>query len=380
MSRHIKSGSELFPTRSIMWHLLTRLPIRSHVLDDIQPYMCTYEDCPTAATTYGSHKVWWEHEKQQHRTEHSWQCRPCKDKGSASVFYKARLFDEHIKSCHPTLSTKSQLRNIRTLCQQENGAAPPQSKCPLCKVDISYGSGALPPSFERAVRRHIADHLEQLAFFVAFPPTGESDLNDDDSIFQDDSDSEEDFKGEIRSVASKDTHLSMKNINTSFVENFISTLPKPEKLLDPRSSGRPARIGSKSDKHATERKSPEFPVRVIAHPENEHFYARQEVLHGISRLLNQPGRICVLQGVGGVGKTIAAVQYVYTSQPVFDAIFWMQADTAPGRSDSYFQLALALELVNGSEEHVQVMERARTWLETTGRCKTKLKPVAANTY
>lgn len=287
------------------------------------------------------------------------------------MFQTILLFNQHMASRHLSLS-RAQIQNIRGLCQQDDGVLPPHSTCPLCKTEIPHRGDTGSPSHERAVRRHMADHMEQLAYFVAFP-AGDSGTRDDDSVFQDDSDSEEDFKSEIRSVASKDTHLSMKNINAAFVEGFISSLPEPGKTPEAGTTGDLSKVvnkGAESSRHTTsniQRKPVTFPIRLIVHPENEHFYARQDLLRETEKILSQSGSICIFQGVGGVGKTLAAVQYVYTNQVDFDAIFWLQADTAPGRSDSYFQLAFALELADGSEEHVQVMERARTWLESTGK-------------
>jgi hypothetical protein len=83
-------------------------------------------------------------------------------------------------------------------------------------------------------------------------------------------------------------------------------------------------------------------------------------------VLRSPGLICIFHGVGGVGKTLAAVQYIYTHKEHYDAIFWLQADTAPGLADSYLQMVMALGIFNGTEDHHHIIDKGRNWLQETG--------------
>ena len=70
-----------------LWYFMSRLPVmmwfRHHVFEDIMPYVCTFEYCPSPDQLYGSCEEWFDHELQFHRQE--WHCEPC-----ASAFYKLR--------------------------------------------------------------------------------------------------------------------------------------------------------------------------------------------------------------------------------------------------------------------------------------------------
>lgn len=255
--------------------------------------------------------------------------------------------------------------------------SPPPIQCPLCKETIVVRRNVSARVKERKIRDHISDHLEQLAFFVAFP-AGEMVSNDDDSQFQDDSDSDDGgFKSEIKSIASKDTHMSRKDVQLTNIRRFMANR---EDFHGDFLDGSRARELASDDKHTggsegraqlsrspkdPHHEPPVFPIKIITHPPNEHFYARQPLIEETERLLKDPGSICLFYGVGGVGKTLAAVEYVYTHEADFDAIFWLQADTAPGRSDSYHQMALALKLISGFEGYNQIMDKGREWLENT---------------
>ena len=358
---------------------------RSHVLDDIKPYMCTYEHCSLAGKTYSSKKAWWEHERQQHRTKRSWKCEPCEKKNSDSSFTTLEQFQDHISNQHSVPLAKAVMQTISKFCERDDEVLGPSKTCSFCKEDIKGTAKERVMPSERAVRRHMADHLKQLAFFVAFP-AGETNFDDVESNFQDDSDSDEDFRSEIGSLASNHDYLPKKQVNDAYVQTFIKSqanyriAAEGKRVSNAKSANHVPEEGIVVDESEvntgptiTENEGPAFPIRLLAHPENEHFYARQELLTATENVFSRPGFICVFQGVGGVGKTLAAVQYAYTHQDDFDAIFWLQADTAPGRSESYFQIASALELVDGSEEHVQVMERMRNWLQETGIEKAEPK-------
>lgn len=326
--------------------------------------------------TYSSRKVWWEHERERHRVRRSWNCAPCEHEKRQSVFENPTQFDEHIAKHHPQL-TPTQLRNIRDICQRDIGIRRPQSICPLCKETILCKKDVEVNTVERSVRKHVSDHLEQIAFFVAFP-TGQMLSKEDDSEFQDDSDSDDGIRTEIKSIASKDTHLSKKDIHIATMHRFIADQEKAEHapggIAIPGISvagdqGQQTVRGNDGEStriQGLRTEAPLFPIRILMHPPNEHFYARQSFLADADKVLRTYGSICIFHGVGGVGKTLAAVHYIYTHQNHYDAIFWLQADTAPGLSDSFFQMAMALGLIHGIEDHRQVMDKGRTWLQETG--------------
>ena len=115
-----------------------------------------------------------------------------------------------------------------------------------------------------------------------------------------------------------------------------------------------------------------FPIVVQMPPLSEHFYSREKLLGTVGQSLRSPGSICVVHGVGGVGKTLLAAQYSHKHEKYYDAIFWLQADTLPGLADSYLQMVTALGIANNLEDHHQVIAKGRNWLQETGPYSTKV--------
>jgi hypothetical protein len=225
---------------------------------------------------------------------------------------------------------------------------------------------------ERAVRKHVSDHMEQLSFFVA-SSAGQMRFEDDDSEFQDDSDFEDGLQSEIKTIASKETHLSRKEIHVANLKAFIAD---QQKVAGDNSSG--LALGSTLPEAAPiDRTSstpiqdldtgvPVFPVSVQVPPPNEHFYSRSSLLLDLDKCLSSSGAMCIAHGIGGVGKTLAAVQYSHVYKEQYDAVFWLHADTAPGLTDSYLKMALALGVADSPEDHHLIMSKGQTWLQETG--------------
>lgn len=263
------------------------------------------------------------------------------------------------------------------MCQRAVGVKAPRSICPLCQENIWSKVAANPEARERSVRKHVADHLEQLAYFVALP-VGQTLVKEDDSEFQDDSDSEDGLQSEIQSVVSKVTHLSKKEVQVANVRKFFNdqqralnipgrttmqgALARSNQKAETTSQGQDQSVRASSSRAS----EPVFPVLIIRHPPNEHFYSRQDALGAADKVLRSSGSICVFHGVGGVGKTLAAVQYIFTRKQHYDAIIWLQADTAPGLADSYLQMVIALKELNGTEDHHHIIDKGRNWLQETG--------------
>ena len=263
--------------------------------------------------------------------------------------------------------------NIRDMCQKDISQQPPSDVCPLCNKVIPIESNSNKRAAEHAVKKHVSDHMEQLSFFVA-SSAGQMAFKDDGSEFQDDSEFEDGLQSEIKTIASRDTRLSKKDIHVANLKAFIAdqqkaagdvsnktlpTLNSPESThLDRRSSTQTQNLGIGVQA---------FPVHVQLPPPNEHFYSRSNLLLDLEKCLSSPGAMCIVHGVGGVGKTLAAVQYSYVYKEQYDAIFWLHADTAPGLSDSYLRMAIALGLADSPEDHHLIMAKGRNWLQETGK-------------
>jgi hypothetical protein len=188
----------------------------------------------------------------------------------------------------------------------------------------------------------------------------------DISRFQDDSDTEDDLQSEIASLISKDTYWSKKDIQLVNVRTFIAdqTVKNPTHGTAP--PGSPAAQHKAKSLPAGVAGALVFPLHVQVPPSSEHFYCRHKSVNDVHKVLNSRGTICVLHGVGGVGKTLAAVQYLHTYKEEFEAIIWFPADTAPGLAESFLQMVIALGICNSTDDHHHVIDKGREWLQETG--------------
>lgn len=352
---------------------------RKHVFEDLEPYMCTYGDCIRPDKTYGEKRTWWGHETELHRTEKSWKCAPCLSNDHQCDFRSLASFEQHFQEHHPSVSNKTQIRNIGKICEKQVGIKKARTICPLCLDDIKPVHVGDSPSMERSVRQHVAEHLEQLALFVALP-AGQNTVEDNEPDFMDDSDSELDERVEIESIVSDDKNLSRKEVRIANVRRFLVDQEDPTKSsLEDRRFSEPAAVVStrsaatdfKPGAAKSRESKQSFPVHTVLHPRNEHFCGRNTLLCEADKILSKPGSICVFHGVGGVGKTLTAVEYIHRYGDSFDGIFWLQADTAPGLSDTYLQMATALGFAQDVDDHIQAIDKGRNWLQETGMYLTR---------
>ena len=122
---------------------------RKHVFRDLRPYVCTYRDCLNAEKLYVTRHDWLYHEGQLH--QRSWICASnCNWK-----FQSPHLLKQHMLDCHSGMFAESQISVLIDLC--ERPADPDErAACPLCGEKSTL----------RALRIHVASHLEVIALFV----------------------------------------------------------------------------------------------------------------------------------------------------------------------------------------------------------------------
>jgi hypothetical protein len=92
-----------------------------------------------------------------------------------------------------------------------------------------------------------------------------------------------------------------------------------------------------------------FPFLILPGRWNGYFYGRHEELTNIDRYLNWtknplPLRTYTLYGRRGVGKTEIALEYAHSNPASYDAIFWIECDTAISIRQSFSDAAIALKL------------------------------------
>jgi hypothetical protein len=108
---------------------------------------------------------------------------------------------------------------------------------------------------------------------------------------------------------------------------------------------------------------------------NQDFVGRNTVKSQIAEAFSSSGpreyrKIFVLCGSGGVGKTQAALSYVFDHMEEFQAVLWAHASSQTRILDSFTRFAVDLGLVPSEDEGVKdptsSAEILMRWLNTTG--------------
>ncbi|KAF5622972.1 meiosis-specific serine threonine kinase mek1 [Fusarium sp. NRRL 52700] len=121
---------------------------RKHIIQDLQPYMCTWDDCPDADTMYGTRSAWLSHEAQVHR-------RVFRCVNHPELFLSRDSFRNHLLSSHQDLG-EGQIEAMMDFGQASHSEN--RVSCPFC---LSEGPVL------RGLPNHMAYHQERLACFSA---------------------------------------------------------------------------------------------------------------------------------------------------------------------------------------------------------------------
>ncbi len=116
-----------------------------------------------------------------------------------------------------------------------------------------------------------------------------------------------------------------------------------------------------------------LPCHYVPFGINERFFGREDILQRVKEVLdpvdgNLRSKSLVLHGLGGVGKTKIALQYVNQSRDRFDAIFWISADNSIKLTQSFLEASRRLGLTpedSDSQDAVAAMSKVKTWLSET---------------
>ena len=317
-------------------------------MTDLEPYICTFGGCIRPGKTYGMKRDWIQHEVDVHQTRKTWSCRPCK-----TEFISRKAFDEHMRDSHIGLDAEYQLDTFAKVCERSSGKVEYRTQCPLC-LEIRHS--------DRKLRKHIADHLEQIALFAALPARQQLDSDDELDLMEDSGSDAETRAGSLLLDIPDDTRTQEETRKAS-VRKFLGDQARSN--LAEESDVSRGTTEPLETLPISRRPTIQFPVMTIGHPPNESFYGRDQDIAKIHESLSIPGDMCVVHGVGGVGKTLTAVEYAYRYRKSYDCTFWLQADTAPGLAESYGEIAHALGLVQGSEDQGQIIGLSRDWMENT---------------
>lgn len=134
-----------------------------HVYKDLQPYMCTSENCATPHEMYEGRRQWFNHELQKHRR--SWRCHGHCNQPLTSEDALAKHVRKH-------LSGQYSDAQISVLVEMWAGQTDmhAESPCPLCRERVA---GAM------QLQKHLGRHLEEIALFALPSEETESDEDSD---------------------------------------------------------------------------------------------------------------------------------------------------------------------------------------------------------
>lgn len=134
-----------------------------HVYKDLQPYMCTSENCATPHEMYEGRRQWFNHELQKHRR--SWRCHGHCNQPFTSEDALAKHVRKH-------LSGQYSDAQISVLVEMWAGQTDmhAESPCPLCRERVA---GTM------QLQKHQGRHLEEIALFALPSEETESDEDSD---------------------------------------------------------------------------------------------------------------------------------------------------------------------------------------------------------
>lgn len=167
-----------------------------HVFADLQPYICTFQDCDYELVQFTTRAAWADHEFSCHRVETRWNCPEC-----GSEEKNCQDWERHIQE-HGLVFTGPELQVARTMARNSKARPIETEECLLCRE--------WPAKSRRAFIKHVGRHMEEMAL-VALPRDTEDDSEGRSDLSSQDSDAIEHF------VSQKDiqVHGEMKELEST---------------------------------------------------------------------------------------------------------------------------------------------------------------------
>ncbi|MDQ3760570.1 MAG: NB-ARC domain-containing protein [Actinomycetota bacterium] len=104
-------------------------------------------------------------------------------------------------------------------------------------------------------------------------------------------------------------------------------------------------------------------------PRNPGFVGRDATLVDLRERLRSGGTAVVqaLHGMGGVGKTQVAIEYVHRYAGVYDVVWWISAEETGLIGEQYAALAAELDLIPPRADTASAVGALRAYLRGHGR-------------
>lgn len=131
-----------------------------------------------------------------------------------------------------------------------------------------------------------------------------------------------------------------------------------------------------------------LPCRVVKpHQRNPNYVGRGDIRSRLQQRLaprsngTQGQQRYALCGLGGVGKTQTALNYVFEYIDSFQAVLWAHADTRAKLLESYANFAIDLGLINEGDSNLTGRDLLKKWFEDASmKALVPLLPDAANRF
>ncbi|KAF2006121.1 hypothetical protein P154DRAFT_254087 [Amniculicola lignicola CBS 123094] len=119
---------------------------KKHVLEDLQPYICTYGDCNLYNHFFESRDAWFKHEAQHHRIK--WFC----NTDNHPEYEREEDFRIHMAKDHDTFMDETQFKLLSDVFRHPTRGI--EGTCNLCMRS------------SKKLRSHVSRHLQQISLFA----------------------------------------------------------------------------------------------------------------------------------------------------------------------------------------------------------------------
>ncbi|KAL2785822.1 hypothetical protein BJX66DRAFT_342728 [Aspergillus keveii] len=140
---------------------------KKHIVPDIMPYFCVFDDCPTTNTLFESGRDWLRHMRERHVVT-GWTCMD-QSHGTTLIFDTQSRFKDHMYTCHTGEFADDELDDITAASHQRLAPHNLVTTCLFCPIDIT---ASIPTD---RMMDHVAKHMLSLArVSVSWQMEGES--------------------------------------------------------------------------------------------------------------------------------------------------------------------------------------------------------------
>lgn len=372
---------------------------KKHVLKDLEPYFCLFNDCTQPLSLFPSRSSWISHMRTH--TYH-WLCPGPRHEPKS--FHTEEEFDAHLRADHGDYLSNDQIPYIKK--QRQRSLDFPLSNCPFCPElvfpDVSSPSGAYSDQVSNAVNDHVQQHLQHFAL-MSLPWLDDTENSDDTSSGRtmssardtsEPSDTAISLTDECEDVGSderpgddediiiRDLPVTSEGSTWQQEWGFMpSSLSYRGQELDPvlQKFLRRLYLGSSVESYSVQ--GPVLPCYVLPPSGIQSCFGREAVIESIAKVL-VPGRpqlpqtveseppsglkVFVLCGPGGMGKSHVASGFVANYLDSFDAVFWVHGDSRAKLLSDYRNIAIELGLVVKSSVDARdqslTKDLVKTWL------------------